>query len=59
MEEKLGRYLNPEERVHHIDFDKSNNHIDNLHLFSSESEHQKYHSFLKNCVREAIEIETR
>ena len=41
MEKKIGRYLRPEERVHHINEVKLDNRIENLQLFSSESEHQK------------------
>ena len=52
MEANLGRLLTKEENIHHIDFDKANNKIENLHLFSSNSEHRKYHEFLKNIVRE-------
>jgi len=55
MEKQLGRYLKPEERVHHIDGDKSNNVIDNLHLFHNESKHQKYHQFLKGCIELMVE----
>ena len=47
MEKKIGRYLLPEEDVHHIDEDKQNNHPDNLQLFSSKSEHTKHHQKLK------------
>jgi hypothetical protein len=39
MEKKLGRYLTKLEVVHHIDHDQSNNHIDNLELFSSPGQH--------------------
>lgn len=39
MEEKLGRYLEPTEVVHHLDDDPSNNHPDNLEIFSSNTEH--------------------
>lgn len=42
MEQKIGRKLQPDECVHHIDFDKSNNQIDNLYLFLS-SAHRKCH----------------
>lgn len=42
MEEKLGRYLDPEERIHHINGIKNDNRIENLMLFPNESEHQKY-----------------
>lgn len=43
MEQKIGRFLKPEERVHHLNRNKSDNRIENLVLFSSESEHQKSH----------------
>jgi len=39
MEEHLGRYLDPEEVVHHIDGDPSNNDIENLQLFANQSDH--------------------
>lgn len=39
MEQHLGRYLLPTEVVHHIDNNPSNNAIENLQLFSSQSEH--------------------
>ncbi len=42
MEKKLGRYLKPEEVVHHIDHNKRNNDQDNLMLFASQSKHIKY-----------------
>ena len=39
MEQYLGRYLDPEEVVHHIDGNPSHNDIENLQLFASQSEH--------------------
>lgn len=39
MEQHLGRYLLPNEVVHHKDENPSNNDISNLELFSSQSEH--------------------
>lgn len=39
MEKHIGRYLNPGEVVHHIDGNPSNNDIENLELFASQSEH--------------------
>jgi hypothetical protein len=39
MEEKLGRYLEPGEVVHHKDGDKLNNHPDNLELFRRNADH--------------------
>jgi len=55
MEKKLGRYLTKDEAIHHIDFDKTNNNINNLHLFPNKSKHMRYHEFLKNCVRGVLE----
>ena len=39
MENKLGRYLQGEECIHHMDEDKYNNKINNLILFHNMSEH--------------------
>lgn len=43
MEEKIGRFLTSEEVVHHIDENKLNDSPENLMLFSSNSEHIKFH----------------
>ena len=43
MEKKIGRYLKPEERVHHINEIPSDNHPDNLMLFRTMTEHLKFH----------------
>lgn len=45
MENHLGRLLNTNEVVHHIDGNKKNNSIDNLQLFTREA-HAKLHANL-------------
>jgi len=44
MEEFLGRELTKYEVVHHINFDKKDNRIENLMLFATQSEHMKFHN---------------
>lgn len=39
MEQHLGRYLTPDEVVHHRDANPRNNALDNLQLFASQAEH--------------------
>lgn len=46
VEEHIGRYLSPEEVVHHKDLNKTNNDISNLQILSN-SEHRKIHALLK------------
>ncbi len=43
MEEHLKRKLKKTEKVHHIDFNETNNNIDNLHLFENQKAHMNYH----------------
>lgn len=48
MENKLGRYLRPEEIVHHKDENRGNNRITNLELTDS-SEHRVEHAVRKGA----------
>jgi hypothetical protein len=43
MEKKLGRLLQPNEIVHHINHDRLDNRIENLMLMGSNSEHKRFH----------------
>ena len=56
MEKDLGRSLNCEECVHHIDGDKTNNNVENLYLFNSNSEHSKYHNTIKQAIINELRI---
>ena len=47
MEKHIERFLDPKERVHHVNGIKNDNRIDNLILFSCDSDHQKYHHSIK------------
>lgn len=47
VEKKIKRFLRPGEVIHHIDEDKSNNHIDNLMLFATQKDHMKFHTKIK------------
>ena len=53
MEKHLGRLPNKKESIHHIDFDVTNNDINNLHLCSY-SNHAKLHKKINSLMRELI-----
>lgn len=46
-EKMLGRPLHPEEVVHHIDEDPSNNCPENLFVFANRGDHTSYHAYLR------------
>lgn len=43
MEQRMGRYLRPEEVVHHIDGNHQNNNPENLHVFQTNTAHLRWH----------------
>lgn len=54
VEQYLGRYLNPEEVVHHIDGNKQNNNITNLMVFSNNLAHIRFHKDPNNVKESEI-----
>ncbi|KKN90816.1 hypothetical protein LCGC14_0223990 [marine sediment metagenome] len=55
MEEHLGRYITLDEKIHHIDYDKSNNNIGNLALLESRSAHNKIVKSLYNLIPKLLD----
>ena len=52
MERKLGRYLKPDERVHHIDGTPANNAPENLIVFPNAGKHAACHRKLERIAEE-------
>lgn len=50
MSKYLGRELTKEEKIHHIDFNKLNNSLDNLYLCKDKTEHWTCHQSLEDCA---------
>lgn len=47
MEKHIGRYLKPNEVIHHKNHIKTDNRIENLELFETHSKHMRTHKHLK------------
>lgn len=56
MEDHLGRKLQRNEIVHHIDGDKRNNSIENLHLCSNVSDHRQIHNQLEELAMSLVRL---
>ena len=57
-ESYIGRKLESHEIVHHIDFNKINNNIENLWLYGSQSEHTKQHCNHRSLMKKIKDDET-
>ena len=55
MEKSLGRFLREDERIHHIDGNKTNNVISNLLLCSNAGNHKHIHYKMENLVFKLIQ----
>lgn len=53
-ERKLGRYLQSEECVHHVDEDKYNNQPDNLMVFKTIADHSAFHKGVKAVCEDGV-----
>lgn len=51
MEEKLGRHLEPNEKVYHINGDRADDRIENLEILLSMSDHNRKYRWKKGGVK--------
>lgn len=54
VEKRIGRYLTPDEVIHHINCIPYDNNSDNLVLCETKSEHNRIHTSLLDCVDELL-----
>lgn len=54
MEEYLGRYLTKREMVHHINGNKTDNRIENLHLCRDNIHHQQIHKKMEQFMNQLL-----
>ena len=56
VEKYLGRYLDIKAVVHHINFNRTDNRLENLYIFKNPSEHTRFHSNVRwgNNVRTSL-----
>lgn len=52
MEDHVGRYLSPEEIVHHVDANRANDALPNLCLFANQRDHLRHHASLRRNEKE-------
>ncbi|RQW19877.1 hypothetical protein EH196_06950 [Bacillus sp. C1-1] len=57
MEKCIGRYLKKDEEVHHINKNKKDNRIENLHLFASKKDHMRFHMLERKGKLEDLRYE--
>lgn len=50
MESAIGRYLKPEEEVHHVNMKKLDNRIENLLMIGSSRDHHRLHKYMERCA---------
>lgn len=54
MEKKVGRFLKPEEQVHHINAIRNDNRIKNLMLFENSLDHRHYETHWKKLNKDKV-----